>query len=59
VSTNPAPRVLVVGSGIAGLTAALGAAGHGLRREVIRPSAVVEKRASLGNKFFVGHELKP
>ncbi|GAA1754618.1 L-aspartate oxidase [Kocuria aegyptia] len=30
MSTDRAPRVLVVGSGIAGLTAALGAAGHGL-----------------------------
>ncbi|WJZ66584.1 L-aspartate oxidase [Kocuria rosea] len=42
MSTNPAPRVLVVGSGIAGLTAALGAAGHGLDVTLLSKDALDE-----------------
>ena len=42
MSTNPAPRVLVVGSGIAGLTAALRAAGHGLDVTLLSKDALDE-----------------
>lgn len=42
MSTNPAPRVLVVGSGIAGLTVALGAAGHGLDVTLLSKDALDE-----------------
>src|SRR5690606_30418393 len=42
VSTHPAPRVLVVGSGIAGLTAALRAAGHGLDVTLLSKDALDE-----------------
>ncbi|MEX5260879.1 L-aspartate oxidase [Kocuria sp. CPCC 205263] len=42
MSTNPAPRVLVVGSGIAGLTAALGAVGHGLDVTLLSKDALDE-----------------
>ncbi|MFW3386258.1 UNVERIFIED_CONTAM: FAD-dependent oxidoreductase [Kocuria sp. CPCC 205274] len=42
MSTNPALRVLVVGSGIAGLTAALGAAGHGLDVTLLSKDALDE-----------------
>ncbi|THE17804.1 FAD-dependent oxidoreductase, partial [Kocuria rosea] len=42
MSTHPAPRVLVVGSGIAGLTAALRAAGHGLDVTLLSKDALDE-----------------
>ncbi|MFI7743465.1 L-aspartate oxidase [Kocuria rhizosphaericola] len=42
MSTNPAPRVLVVGSGIAGLTAALGAVRHGLDVTLLSKDALDE-----------------
>jgi L-aspartate oxidase len=42
VSTHPAPRVLVVGSGIAGLTAALGAVRHGLDVTLLSKDALDE-----------------
>ncbi|MFE7630006.1 L-aspartate oxidase [Kocuria sp. NPDC057446] len=42
MSTDPAPRVLVVGSGIAGLTAALRAADHGLDVTVLSKDALDE-----------------
>ncbi|MFF0988811.1 L-aspartate oxidase [Kocuria nitroreducens] len=42
MSTDPAPRVLVVGSGIAGLTAALGAVGHGLGVTLLSKDALDE-----------------
>ncbi|MEX5295400.1 FAD-dependent oxidoreductase [Kocuria sp. CPCC 205268] len=42
MSTQPAPRVLVVGTGIAGLTAALGAIRHGLDVTLLSKDALDE-----------------
>ncbi len=42
MSTQPAPRVLVVGTGIAGLTAALGAVRHGLDVTLLSKDALDE-----------------
>ncbi|WP_424347454.1 L-aspartate oxidase [Kocuria sp. CH-021] len=42
MSTHPAPRVLVVGTGVAGLTAALGAVRHGLDVTLLSKDALDE-----------------